>query len=82
MVTLGLHLFMFLMLVILMLARFPILPLVFDELPLDFRNNENYLRGLAWSHRHDEDSNNVIMEVKFEIFSELISNQSIGCGFK
>lgn len=36
---------------VLVVAGVDVLPLVFDALPLDIRDDPDYLRGLAWDYR-------------------------------
>ena len=56
------HVLMLVLTGVLVLAGVNVLPLVFDRLPLDIRDNTYYLRGLAWQHRNDE--NDEIFKVK------------------
>ncbi len=40
---------------ILMVSGYDVLPVVFDQLPLDIRDDQDFLRGLAWDNRDDSD---------------------------
>ena len=61
-VTLGLHVFMLLLVIVMLAAGVNILPLVFEQLPLDIKDHTEYLKGLAWDYRDD---NNVIADVSY-----------------
>ena len=52
---LGLHLFMIFITVILVMTGFNILPLSMSRVPLDIRDDDDYLRGLAWQERSEGD---------------------------
>ena len=45
---------------ILMYVGYDIIPVVFEDLPLDIRDNKFYLRGLSWQMRME---NKIIYEV-------------------
>ena len=60
--TLGLHVFMLLLVIVMLAAGVNILPLVFEQLPLDIKDHTEYLKGLAWDYRDD---NNVIDDVSY-----------------
>ena len=70
---LGAHLLMFIVTVILIAAGVDVIPLEFDQLPLDIRNNKFYLRGLAWQFR--DENNDVIFKASVRVNSS--NNQSI-----
>lgn len=59
-ITLGLHLLMVLITVILLAAGYDILPLELSALPLDIRDDPDYLRGIAWQERWETDDNGII----------------------
>ena len=42
--------------VILVRTGYDILPITFDRVPLDIRDDSDYLRGLAWDHRMEDES--------------------------
>ena len=50
-ITLGGHILMLVISGILFAAGYDILPLRFEGLPLDIRDNDHFLRGLAWEER-------------------------------
>ena len=64
--TLSCHLFFVLLVLILYLAGVDILPLVFERLPLDIPDNEEFLKGLAWNQR---DSPGFIYDVSVRKYS-------------
>ena len=47
---------------ILIYSGYDIIPIVFERLPLDIRDNKFYLRGLSWQMRMEEDK--IIYEVR------------------
>lgn len=57
---------MIFIMIILMQTGYDIFPIVFDRIPLDIQDNEDFLRGLAWEQRNE---NTDIIEVfSFYIF--------------
>ncbi|KAK2158902.1 hypothetical protein LSH36_162g08051 [Paralvinella palmiformis] len=58
--TLAGHIFFVLITVILMKTGYDILPITFDRLPLDIKDNVDYLRDMAWTHRDDEDNKDLV----------------------
>ena len=42
--------------VILIVAGYNIIPIVFERIPLDIKTNEFYRRGLSWSERNEDDA--------------------------
>ena len=57
--TLGGLVVMILTTGLLLLVGYDILPITFDRMPLDIRNDVDYLRYAAWNNRF-EDENNII----------------------
>ena len=48
--------FFFVVTVIMIVVGYNIIPIVFERLPLDIRDNIFYLRGLSWQFANDDDS--------------------------
>ncbi|ELT97356.1 hypothetical protein CAPTEDRAFT_185181 [Capitella teleta] len=53
-VTLGLHIMMLFITAVLVRIGYDILPISFDQLPLNILDDDDFLRGLAWSKRDEE----------------------------
>ena len=53
-VFLGFHIFFIVVTMILTAIGYDIIPIVFDRLPLDIRDNEDFLRGIAFDQRNDK----------------------------
>ena len=53
-ITLGIHIFMVLLMAVLARLGYDVFPIVFDRIPLDITNNEDYLRGLAREERKED----------------------------
>ena len=53
--TLAGHVFFMLVTMMLMGTGYDIIPIVFDSLPLDIRDDSDFLRGQAWDYRSTTD---------------------------
>ncbi|KAI0215660.1 hypothetical protein LSAT2_032285 [Lamellibrachia satsuma] len=54
--TLTCHMLALFVTGVLVAVRYDIFPVAFGQLPLTIRDSDDYLRGLAWMHRHQETS--------------------------
>ena len=53
-VLLGLAWSMVAVTIIMMVVGYDILPIVFEQIPLDIVDNKFFRRGLAWQHRNED----------------------------
>ena len=52
--ALGAHIFMLMTTGILVAAGYDLIPITFDRLPLDIRDNVDYLRYVAWQEKFEQ----------------------------